>query len=333
MVRIGCLGAARITPAAIIYPAKVRGDVELTAVAARASKRAEAFARTHGFMRVERNYAALVEAADIDLVYNALPVNLHAKWTIRALGAGKHVLCEKPLAMNANEARAMLAAAETADRRLIEAFHYRYHPSFETYLEWLGGGRIGRPMRLDARFTVPIGAAGGREIRHLPETGGGAFMDLGCYPLSWTLMTTERDPEAIEASATLTARGVDEQLDAVLSFADGFEARLFASMALDRSRHAALEIVGTEGRICFENPLGPHAASKLILETGKTTHTSPMSPLSTYFYQLDAVVRALKNGDSLPTEGNAILRQQTLLDAIYDAAGLAQLRRSTVAVH
>ncbi len=332
MLRIGCLGVARITPAAIVYPARVRGDVELTAVAARDRARAEAFAAAHGVGRTARNYAELVEARDVDLIYNALPVNLHAKWTIRALETGKHVLCEKPFAMNTNEARRMLAAGEASHRRLIEAFHYRYHPGFATYLEWLNYRRIGKLTRIDARFTVPIGDAGGQEIRHLPETGGGAFMDLGCYPLSWTLMTTGQDPETIEARAILTGRGVDEQLDATLVFSDGLEAHLFASMALDQSRHARLEVVGTEGKIRFENPLGPHTASTLTLETQGSTRVSETSPLSTYFYQLDAVVCALKSGDMLPTEGNAILRQQTLLDKIYDAAGLGHLRRSTIAL-
>ena len=123
VVRIGCLGAARITPPALVAPAKARHDVALTAIAARDPKRAEVFAREHGFERAEQSYEALIDASDIDLIYNALPVNGHAEWSIRALNAGKHVLCEKPLAMNLREAETMANAAVRSGRRLIEAFH------------------------------------------------------------------------------------------------------------------------------------------------------------------------------------------------------------------
>ena len=258
MIRIGILGAARIAPKAVIHPASVRGDVTVRAVAARDMQRAKAFAEKYSERRTTieafDSYQAVIDHPDIDLIYNPLPINLHAEWTIKALEAGKHVLCEKPFAMNIVEAKAMLAAAEQSGKRLIEAFHYRFHPAFQRLLDQVRAGEIGEIKSIDAVFNVWVGEDTGTEIRYLPETGGGAFMDLGCYPLSWALMLMDAEPETIDAEARLTDRGVDESLTATLKFAGGAVAKLQSSFAKGQPFKAALEIEGTKGSIKFDNP-------------------------------------------------------------------------------
>lgn len=326
MLRIGCLGAARITPRVICHPASVRGDVALTAVAARDLKRAEAFAARYSFAAAVDSYAALIERPDVDLVYNALPAHLHAHWSIAALRAGKHVLCEKPFAMNAAQAEAVVAAARDSGKRVIEAYHDRYHPVWTRLLEWLAEGRIGEVRRIEAAFCAPIPDEGAGEIRHRPETGGGAFMDLGCYPLRWALEVMGRDPVAISATATLTPRGVDDALEAELDFGGGASARLTASMRLDVKRTAALTIAGARGRIQIDNPLNPILGSRLVVSTGQGEEVFTTPKVSSWFHQLDAVVAGLASGAALPTEGAAILRQQRQIDAVYAAAGLGYLR-------
>lgn len=325
-MRIGCLGAARIAPPALIWPAKMRGGAVLQTIAARDPDRAAAFAEAHGFARHDKDYAAVIAAPDVELIYNPLPINLHAEWTIRALEAGKHVLCEKPFAMNLEEAKAMVAAARKADRRLIEAFHYRFHPGFAQLLSWVRDGRIGAIQSLEGRFTVPIADRGGDEIRHLPETGGGAFMDLGCYPLSWTLAVMQAGPTAVRAEAQLTPRGVDEVMRAELDFASGAKARLEASMAKDAGFAAWFKIVGERGEISFTNPLAPQLGSRLALTVDGVENVVPVGRIATYLYQLDAVIEALENGTETPMEGETILRQQSALDAVYRGAGLEGLR-------
>ena len=325
-MRIGCLGAARIAPPALIHPAHVRGGTTLQAVAARDTSRAEVFSGRHGFARAEADYAALIAAPDIDLIYNALPIHLHASWSIKALEAGKHVLCEKPFAMNADEAAAVIDAASSAGKRVVEAFHYRYHPGFKQLLAWIDAGAIGRVTAINGAFNVPIPDRDGTEIRHLPETGGGAFMDLGCYPLSWTLMVMGAAPAKVEAIATLTARGVDESIKTRLTFEHGVDAEIEASMAPGQGFVAIFTVTGETGEISFQNPLAPHMGSNLTLTAGGRTETARVSRISTYTYQLDAVIDALETGAALPTEGVAILRQQQTLDAIYQAAGLRHLR-------
>ena len=325
-MRIGCLGAARIAPGALVAPAHVRGGALLQAVAARDLSRAEAFAKAQGFARAEADYAAIVAAPDIDLVYNPLPINLHAEWSIRALEAGKHVLCEKPFAMNAFEAEAVLAAARASGKRVVEAFHYRYHPGFVQLLAWIEAGAIGEIKAISAVFNAPIPDRDGTEIRHLPETGGGAFMDLGCYPLSWALAVMKASPTAVEAQATLTPRGVDESIRTTLHFDGGVTAELSAAMGSGERFAASLTVTGSKGEIVFRNPLAPHFGGRLTLTAGERSEIVNPSRISTYAYQLDKVLSALDSGEALPTEGDGILRQQRALAAIYEAAGLRHLR-------
>ena len=220
----------------------------------------------------------------------------------------------------------MLAASEKNGKRLIEAFHYRYHPAFQTCLDWIQAGEIGELRELHATFNVAI-KDNGSEIRHRVETGGGAMMDLGCYPLHWAMTIMGEAPEQISAKANLTEVGVDEHMQARMRFSTGAEAHLNASMALDKKFEASLALHGTKGQIHFANPLAPHMGARLVLEdnSGKVTEAD-ISSTTTYTYQLAAVAEALETGRALPTEGEIILRQQAVLDDIYAEAGLRNLR-------
>lgn len=321
-IGIGLLGAAQITEQAIVHPVRVTPQCGLVAIAARDRARAAAYAKQHDVTQVLDSYDKVISAEQVDLVYNPLPINLHAEWTIKALQAGKHVLCEKPFAMNIDEAKAMLAAAETSGKRLVEAFHYRYHPAFETCLAWLAADEIGEVRDIEAAFNVHI-RDNGTDIRHRVETGGGAMMDLGCYPLHWALTVMGAAPTAIEATATLTPTGVDETLTADLSFASGAHARLTTSMAPGTPFRADLKLIGTKGEIEFINPLAPHQGARLRTKSGREAE---ISPISTYTHQLASVLRAIQLGTPLPTEGDMILTQQQALDEVYAAAGLRHLR-------
>lgn len=325
-LRIGLLGAARITPKAVCRPAHIVGRCSLRGLAARDRARARQFAGAHGVEEVFDSYESLIASDEIDLIYNPLPINLHAEWTIRALKAGKHVLCEKPFAMNADEARAMLAAAEKSGKRVIEAFHYRYHPAFQQCLDWIAEGRIGDIQTVDTEFSVAIRDSDD-EIRQLPETGGGAMMDLGCYPLNWVLNLAGSDVEPVDAEAVLNRRGVDERLTATLD-AGGARITITTSMAGGQPFEAHLDIHGSKGHIRFNNPLAPHTGGSLRLldADNRLEEDAPISPISTYTWQLAAIVEALETGTPLPTEGDIILRQQKAIDAIYERAGLRGLR-------
>jgi predicted dehydrogenase len=178
-VRIGILGAARIAPGALIQPARAVPEALVVTIAARHFPRARAFATRHGIPRVHETYQAVLDDSEVDAIYNPLPNSLHGEWTIRALRAGKHVLCEKPLASNAEEAQRMAAAAEDSGRVLVEAFHYRYHPLALRMKGIVDSGELGEVCHLEAHFCVPL--INPRDIRYRYELAGGATMDLGCY--------------------------------------------------------------------------------------------------------------------------------------------------------
>ena len=160
-------------------------------------------------------------------------------------------------------------------------------------LAWLDAGEIGMVTGVDAKFNIAIANTNGREIRHLPETGGGSFMDLGCYPLNWALQTVRNRPAHIEAKAVVTALGVDERMDVVLTFPGAVKATLSSSMAEGEKFSASLLLKGTKGEIEFINPLAPHYGASLTLKAGAKTLSVRMSRITTYTWQLETVIHAL----------------------------------------
>ncbi len=222
-IRFGALGAGRITPAALLEPARRHPGVEVRAIASRSRRRARRLAAKGGAREVLGHYREVVEHPEVDAIYIALPVSHHREWTLRALAAGKAVLCEKPFAANEREAREMAEAADRAGLLLVEAFHHRYHPVFERALEICRSGAIGDLRRLTGVFHGPVRRRRRfrRNIRLDYATGGGATMDRGCYPLSWLRHLTGEEPEVVSAEAVVGPPETDLRLDAELAFPGG----------------------------------------------------------------------------------------------------------------
>ena len=323
MVRIGLLGASRVSRYAVIEPAATVEGVEVVAVAARDPARATLFAEEHRIPHVAANYDALVKSNEVDLVYNGLPPSAHARWSIAALESGKHVLCEKPFAMNAAEARMMVDAAERTGNVLIEAYHYRFHPLFARVLEIIGSGRIGALRGLDAHFNVPIACEPG-EIRYDPALGGGAMMDLGCYCVHWARSIMGSEPEVLSALATRHESGVDVAMQALLEFDGGVMARVSSSMAEDvpEGLDAAMAITAERGTMTVVNPLAPHAGHELILETADGSSNEEVAGETTYAHQLRHVIAALKGETAPLTGGSDAVANMVVLDSIYRLSGI-----------
>lgn len=324
---IGLLGASKIAPSAMIIPAQSVPDANIMAIAARDRSKAQAFADDHAIPNVFESYDALIASEDIDVVYVGLAPSSHAEWSIKALQAGKHVICEKPTAMNVEEAVAMVAAAAASNARLVEAMHSRYHTSFLQCLDWVRGGRIGEIVSMTSHFGVPLEDDGVRN-QFRPEAGGGSVMDMGCYPLNWVAAFAGADVQSITAQAVLAPSGVDASMKASLRFANGAVADIACSMVGPGDFSAGLTIRGTKGVIDFQDPLVPYNGGNLTLTTDEGTQSAPVSATTTYVYQLQAVLAAFASGELLPTEGQAIIRQQQLIDDVYAAAGLSALRVS-----
>jgi predicted dehydrogenase len=323
MIRIGLLGASRVSRYAIIEPAGVVEGVRVSSVAARDPARAAVFARENEIPNVEADYEALVTSDAVDLVYNGLPPSSHAHWTIAALEAGKHVLCEKPFAKNAGEAQEMVDASERSGNLLIEAYHYRFHPLFARVLEAINSGSIGATRELDAHFNVRIAYTPG-EIRYDPTLGGGAMMDLGCYCVHWVRTVVGVEPRALSAAAIWHESGVDVGMEAVLEFPGGVLARVRSSMAEDLpgGLDAGLVIKGETGTVTVVNPVAPHAGNELVIETGDGTVREEVGGETTYAYQLRHV-RDVLNGRAEPLIGGSdAIANMRVLDDIYRLAGM-----------
>lgn len=315
---IGLLGAAGIAGNAILWPVRRRDDVVVTAVASRSAARA--YAAEHGIERAYDSYDALLADPGIDLVYNALPPSMHADWTVAALRAGKDVLCEKPFTMNAAQARRVVAAASDTGRRVIEAFHDHYHPLSAWIRHTVEDGVLGDLQRAEAVFTGSTPYAPGT-LRHEPALGGGALMDLGCYPVHWLRSLFPGAPSVTAAEAVRNPSGADIRMRAELTFPSGVEAAVEASMVEGVLLKSALTLTGSRGSLLVDNIVFPSAGHSIRLEIDGVPRVSTVGGRTTYDHQLAAVLDALRTGAALPTEGDDPIANMAALDAIYAAAG------------
>jgi predicted dehydrogenase len=318
-LRIGALGVARITPNALIKPAHLIGDVQVMAIAARDPARARAFAARHQIPRVHENYAALLDNPQIDAIYNPLPNSLHAEWTIRALEAGKHVLCEKPLASNAQEAEQMTQVAQAQDRLLMEAFHYQYHPLFARMKAIIASGELGSIQHLEAHFCTPSLRPGNIRLRY--DLGGGATMDLGCYTIHLIRQLAGAEPTVVRAQARTLSPQVDRWMEADFAFADGRAARMTCSLLSTSLLRLSVRVVGAGGEMHALNPILPHLWHRLTVCTAAGTRHERLAGESTYTCQLRAFVQAVRAGE--PTDAADAIANMQVIDAVYQKAGLA----------
>src|SRR5580658_819213 len=320
--RIGLLGASKIARGAVIAPAKDNPDFEVVAVGARDAARARAYADEHGIAHVSGSYAELIARDDIDVVYNALPPAGHAEWSIAALEAGKTVLCEKPFAMNAGEAKAMTAAAERTGQLLIEAFHYRFHNVIRRAETLLKDGAIGRVTRATAEFKGTI-ARTPDELRWRRDLGGGGLMDLGCYPTHALRTLIGAEPRIVSAEATFDD-GVDVDLSAKLEFPNGVTAALACAM-VSPSFSAPLRIEGENGSLEIINYLAPQMGCRFTVTIDGRAEAQNVDGPSTYAAQLIHLGEVL-DGKAKPLTGGAdAIGNMTAIDAIYAAAGRPSL--------
>lgn len=324
-LRIGVLGAARIAPMALVNPARRVAEAEVVAVAARDSARARKFASRHGIRRVHENYEALIADPAVDAVYNPLPNGLHCEWTIRALEAGKHVLCEKPLASNAEEAERMAEAARKSGRELLEAFHWRYHPLADRMRQIVAGGSLGTVRHIEVRMCLPVPLPG--DIRYRFDLGGGATMDMGCYTISIMRFLAGAEPEVVRATPALSSPEVDRAMQAEFRFADGRTGRIHCSLFSSALFHLDAKVQGDAGELRVLNPILPHVFHRLSVRTPDGVERERVKGEATYVGQLRAFVAHVRGGERMPTDADHGVANMRVIDSVYDAAGLK--RRGT----
>lgn len=290
-LRWGLLSTADIGKA-LVEPLRASKRNTLLAVASREREKAEAFARRHKVPRVYGSYADLLADPDIDVIYNPLPNHLHAEWTVKAVEAGKHVLCEKPLALSVAEVDAMSAASERHGRVVAEALMYRSHAQTLKARDIVQGGKLGRVRLVRGSFTYP-GAPSGN-YRFDPAMGGGCLWDVGVYPLSFTRFALGADPLEVFGWQATGPTSVDESFVAQLRFPDEVFLQMDVSMA--RPYHVFMEFVGDEAALVIPHPFSPGPKESLYLTRKGLTETIQIKGAGTYVGEVEAMADAVLDG-------------------------------------
>jgi predicted dehydrogenase len=322
-LRWGVLSTARIGRTKVI-PGIQRGErSEVVAIASRDAAAARRVAGELGIRSAHGSYEALLADPDVEAVYLPLPNHLHKPWTIAAARAGKHVLCEKPLALTARDAEEMIDACDREGVRLMEAFMYRHHPSWVAARELVAAGRIGRLQAVQSWFSYYNDDPA--NIRNILEAGGGALYDIGCYCVNLSRMLFAAEPTGVQGSAVRDATGTDVLTAGILSFEEGIASFVCSTRAEDDQR---VEIYGTEGRISIGIPFNipPDLPTRIAIVSGgdppvaPSVETMEFAPADPYTVEADLFAAAVLDDAPLPVAIDDSVANLRVMEAILDAA-------------
>lgn len=249
VVRWGLLSTARINRR-LIDAIRTSGRGEVLAVASREPARAKSYAKEWEIPMAFGSYEEMLASGEIDVVYISLPNHLHATWTLRALEAGLHVLCEKPFALSLREVDAMIETSQRTGLALAEAFMYRHHPQTRIAGEWVRSGRLGIIRILRGIFSFMLEPK--HRIRLVPDYGGGSLWDIGVYPMSFAQYLCGGAPVSVSATQQLGKTGVDESFAGLLKYGNG--AMGLISCSFRAPFHTSFEVIGSQGRLALNRP-------------------------------------------------------------------------------
>ena len=326
-LRWGVLSTAKIGRTAVIPAIQRSEHGTVVAIASRDGETAEAVANDLGIPQAFSSYEALLAADDIDAVYIPLPNHLHAEWTMKAADAGKHVLCEKPLTLDADEAQRVVAHCAAAGVVLREAFMYRFHPQWLRTKQLVDDGRIGELRAVQAWFSYFNDDAA--NIRNIAEFGGGALMDIGCYPISVARWLFGAEPDDVQAIAHHDpTSGVDVQTSAMMRF--GMAHATF-TVSTRSEPYQRVHVVGSAGRIEVEIPFNApnDRPTRIFVTSGGQPPTAPATEIEEfdtvdqYTLQADAFAMAIREDRTAALPTADALANMAVIDAVRAAAGSA----------
>ena len=323
-LRLGILSTANIARTKVV-PAMQRADrCEVVAIASRDMARARQAANELGIRNAHGSYASLLADPDVDAVYIPLPNHLHAEWTIAAARAGKHVLCEKPLALTAGDAQQAIDVCQAEGIRLMEAFMYRLHPSWVAVRELVASGRIGRLVAVQSWFSYfnddPT------NIRNIAEVGGGALLDIGCYCVNLSRMLFGSEPTGVKASMVRDpANRTDVLTSALLEFGEGEATFTCSTRAEDDQR---VHVYGTEGRISIPIPFNipPDRPTEVFITAGGDPPVAPNTEVLTfetadpYTVETEEFAAAILDGLPTPVPPEDAVANLRVIEQIVEAA-------------
>ena len=313
-VRWGVLGAANIAVEKVV-PAMRKGALSrVVAIASRSLEKAENAATRHDIARAYGSYEELLDDPDVDAIYNPLPNHLHVPWSIRALEAGKHVLCEKPIAMTAAEAVTLRDAAKRAGLLVGEAFMVRSHPQWHSVKRLIDDGRIGDLQLVHGHFSYSRRTAG--DVRSRLEWGGGVLFDIGCYPITISRWMFGREPSAVVSAIERDPEfGVDRLTSGILKFDRGHAT---FTVGGEMNPYQRMQLFGDRGRIDVEIPFTPSSTTRArVLVNNETLE---FDAVDQYTLQGDEFSRAIRGGGPVPSSIENAIANMAVIDALFRSA-------------
>ncbi|GAB1471073.1 Gfo/Idh/MocA family oxidoreductase [Chloroflexota bacterium] len=286
----GLLSTAKINQA-LIKPLRASKRTRLLGAASRSQSNAETYARAWDIPRAYGSYEALLADPDIDVVYNSLPNHLHAEWTIKALQAGKHVLCEKPLALTLNEVDAIITTAKATGKVAAEAFMYRHHAQTLKVKELVDGGAIGQLQLIKGAFSFTLNREG--NYRFVKEYGGGSLWDVGCYPISFARMIVGEEPLEVFGSQVTGPGESDESFYGQMRFSNGVHAQF--DCGFKSQFRTFIELVGTNGAIQIPMPFKPGLKNEIYITRADKRETLRITGRELYLGEVEDLCDAALN--------------------------------------
>lgn len=315
-LRIGVLGAASIARKEILPAAGQTGAVEVTAVATRDGDKEEEVRQLAPDARLFEDYGSLVESDAVEAIYIPLPNSMHVEWTLRAIEAGKHVLCEKPFAMDAAGAEKAVKAARKTRLTLMEGFMFRLHPQTLRLREIIAGGDVGTVRQVVAQFGHRLDDP--EDVRSVGSLGGGALGDVGCYAVSGARLALGGEPRRASAFARFDEDGADRELAGVLEFDEGLG---IVTCSISSARRERMEIIGTDGRITLDAPFrADKAGGEMTVTRGGETETESFKQSKPYLAELEEFAAAVREERDPAVGPEEILGNARAIGALLESA-------------
>jgi len=318
-IKWGIMGTAKIARKQVIPAMQMGKYCEVSAIASRNLNSAEKIANELDIPKSHGSYEALINDPDIQAVYIPLPNHLHVPWAIQSLEAGKHVLCEKPIGLNADEANRLMKAAEQyPDLKIMEAFMYRFHPQWRKTKQLVDQGEIGNLRTIQSFFSYYN--VDPENIRNRSEMGGGGLMDIGCYPVSLSRFLFNAEPKRVFGEMSVDPEfKVDRLGSGILEFDQGTSTFTYGTQITPFQR---VNIFGTDGRIEIEIPFNAPAEDpcQIFLQTKAGTESIDMEPANQYTIQGDEFSKAILEDTPVPTPLEDALANMQVIDALVWSA-------------
>lgn len=303
----------------VLAAAAATDAADVVAVASRDAARAQAYANDHGIPHAHGSYEALLDDPDVEAVYIPLPNSLHVPWALRAVEAGKHVLCEKPFSRHADQLEEVFDRADATGLVVSEGFMWRHHPQTEKLAELLENGAIGRLRVVRCQFGFDLGVErGAADTRFDPELGGGALMDVGCYCVN-AMRLIAGEPERVGGEQVVGRTGVDVLFAGTLAFADGVIGHFHCGFVVPRQ--AELEVVGASGSVFVRNPWVIEKPGIELRRAGAEPERIPVDEADSFRLELENVSGAIRGDVPLLLTRDDALGQARTIASLYEAAG------------